>query len=420
MPSDASIYGMIRQHQPGPGPLELAGQGMQIRHMLDSQQLNALQRQQLEQAMAEDAAVKQAFSGMQPGQSIGDILPQLMRVSPKTGVAMQKTSTEQAAAASALEKSKAETFKLNMQQLRDQVASVRSDADLAMLRETTAKVLGPQAVADIPQTVADPNFAAWQQNKVLTGDKFLERLKPDVRPVNAGGQTVFRETNPNVPGFSPAPIAHTPTPGERETARHHGETERLAREAAERDKYGPPQEMTGPDGKQMLVMQDKKTGQLVDANTRQPVQGVGPKMGEQAQKQVSGVATVKDAITQYRDALKKWGATDIMNPNARARMGTIYNNMLLQAKEAYNLGVLNGPDYSILQEVITSPATLKGGITSKEALDDQAKKLDEIMTRVGQKVTQQQSGVTPPAAAAPPAPTRAQIDAELRRRGVMR
>ena len=41
--------------------------------------------------------------------------------------------------------------------------------------------------------------------------------------------------------------------------------------------------------------------------------------------------------------------------------------MMLQAKEAYNLGVLNGPDFQILQSVVTDPRSLTGAFTSKES-----------------------------------------------------
>lgn len=182
-----------------------------------------------------------------------------------------------------------------------------------------------------------------------------------------------------------------------ETERHNKATEAQraadAAATAAREQFGQPFEATGPDGKPKLVVQNKKTGAIVDANTKEPVSGIGPKPGEASQKQITGVETTKDAIKEYRAALKNWSASDIVNPNARAKMGTIYNNMLLQAKEAYNLGVLNGPDYMILQQVITNPASLTGGITSKSALDEQAKKLDELMGRVGQKVKTVQTGV---------------------------
>jgi len=106
------------------------------------------------------------------------------------------------------------------------------------------------------------------------------------------------------------------------------------------------------------------------------------KMSEAQKKQVIGVQNTKNAIQEYRDQLKGFGVMDLASPDARAAMGTKYNNMMLQAKEAYNLGVLNGPDFEILQSVITNPTSLKGAVTSKEALDKQAAELDRIMTQI--------------------------------------
>ena len=176
------------------------------------------------------------------------------------------------------------------------------------------------------------------------------------------------------------------------TIRGQNLTDDRARAQADREKFGAPIEVAGPNGP-MLVVQNRNNGGLADANTLQPIGGpVGPKVGETAQKQQIGVTNTQSAIKEYRDALKSMSPQDILQPNARARMGTIYNNMLLQAKEAYNLGVLNGPDYMILQQVITNPMSATGGITSKKALDDQAKKLDEIMGKVGATVIRTQTG----------------------------
>ena len=128
--------------------------------------------------------------------------------------------------------------------------------------------------------------------------------------------------------------------------------------------------------------------------------GPAEKLGETQVKQLVGVQNTRNAITEYRTAIKKFGVTDMMNPNARAKMGTVYNNMMLQAKEAYNLGVLNGPDYDILQSVVADPTSLRAGLISKDALDAQAAKLDEIMQRIGLTVGAASKQRTP--AATPP------------------
>ena len=133
--------------------------------------------------------------------------------------------------------------------------------------------------------------------------------------------------------------------------------------------------------------------------------GPGDKLPESQQKQVVGVQNLSNAIQEYRQALKSFGSLDALKPDQRAMMGTKYNNMMLQAKEAYNLGVLNGPDFDILQSVVTDPRSLKGVITSNKALDTQASELDRIMSGVAQTSSQlkPRGGATQPSNQGPKA-----------------
>jgi hypothetical protein len=151
-----------------------------------------------------------------------------------------------------------------------------------------------------------------------------------------------------------------------------------------------------------------------DGNLEAIPGGPATKPTESQQKQLTGVTNLQNAVQEYLSQLEGWGALDIANPNARARMGTKYNNMMLQAKEAYNLGVLNGPDFEILQRVITDPRTLTGAITSKEALGDQARELGRIMSSVGQTAATGQVRAKPGDKQKPAAPN---IDDLLRKYG---
>jgi hypothetical protein len=92
-------------------------------------------------------------------------------------------------------------------------------------------------------------------------------------------------------------------------------------------------------------------------------------------KQVTGSINLSDAITDYQSKIKGFGVKDFANPDKRAEMGNAYNNMMLQAKEAYNLGVLNGPDYDILQKVVRDPTNPSSLLFRNEALDKQAESL---------------------------------------------
>ena len=113
-----------------------------------------------------------------------------------------------------------------------------------------------------------------------------------------------------------------------------------------------------------------------------PAAGFQRSMGEGQKKQLSGIESLNGAIGEYVSQLDKWGKFSVLSPTARAEMGTKYNNMMLQAKEAYNLGVLNGPDLEILTAVVTDPRSYTGVITSKEALKNQATELSRIMSKV--------------------------------------
>lgn len=134
--------------------------------------------------------------------------------------------------------------------------------------------------------------------------------------------------------------------------------------------------------------------------------GPADKLPERQQNQVVGVQNLRDAISEYRAQLGTHSKLDALSPGARAEMGTKYQNMMLQAKEAYNLGVLNGPDLAVLQSVITDPMSINGLVTPRRSLDRQAAELDRIMVKIADAASQvRPRGASPgaPAAAAPAA-----------------
>lgn len=127
-----------------------------------------------------------------------------------------------------------------------------------------------------------------------------------------------------------------------------------------------------------------------DGSAPSIIPGVAPtpqKMGEKQSNQVAGIDGLSSAIDSYIAALDSWKPADALNVNKRALMGTLYNNMMLQAKEAYNLGVLNGPDYQILQSVIRDPSSIMGMLTSTEEMKRQATTLKREMNKVKSQIT---------------------------------
>jgi hypothetical protein len=140
---------------------------------------------------------------------------------------------------------------------------------------------------------------------------------------------------------------------------------------------GSPVAGVDPETGQPVFFQPSRTG---GAPTIVP--GVVPKAGEAQTKQIGGIDSLQSAISSYKDALKDWSPTDAADPIKRANMKTTYNNMMLQAKEAYGLGVLNGPDYAILTDTIADPTTAKGiAYGAFGALEGQADQLSALMAR---------------------------------------
>lgn len=149
------------------------------------------------------------------------------------------------------------------------------------------------------------------------------------------------------------------------------------------------------------------------------------KPSEGENKQIIGVQNTRNAIGEFRSELNNFSRLDSLKPKDRARIETKYRNMLMQAKEAYNLGVLNGPDLAILEQIIYNPTTVKGMVIGKEGIDAQAAELDRIMANI--KTTVQTRGAPlpqpsrTPSASEVPAPSQNfmdQINEERKRRGI--
>jgi len=113
-----------------------------------------------------------------------------------------------------------------------------------------------------------------------------------------------------------------------------------------------------------------------------PAQGFVKQPGEAAKKQLSGIEALNGSINEYVSELGDWNKAKMLSPDARAAMGTKYNNMMLQAKEAYNLGVLNGPDYKILTSIVADPTSASSVLLSNDAMKKQATELSRIMGTV--------------------------------------
>lgn len=128
-----------------------------------------------------------------------------------------------------------------------------------------------------------------------------------------------------------------------------------------------------------VFLQPGKTG-----NAPSVIQGFTPPVPKanvplEYSKQATSLLNMNDALDNYANELKGFKNFQMALPSERARIGNAYQNTLLQAKEIYNLGVLNGPDERILQNIISNPIDFKTAAISTEALVKQVDAMKDII-----------------------------------------
>lgn len=140
-------------------------------------------------------------------------------------------------------------------------------------------------------------------------------------------------------------------------------------------------------------------------------------LSSEQQKQVTGAQNTVNAINEFKSELQNFDPRSFANlsPESRAKIQTKYRNMQLQAKEAYNLGVLNGPDLTIIEQLVADPTSFAGAAIGKKAIDAQASELSRIVKDMGKVASSKPKTVTE-APLQPVMPSMSAIDAEIARR----
>ena len=129
-----------------------------------------------------------------------------------------------------------------------------------------------------------------------------------------------------------------------------------------------PFEVTGPDGKPMLVQQDKQ-GNIKPVQGYKP-KGDAPKISAEVQRQIGGVMNLDKTLDALEQELKGFDprGMDQINVTKRARITAIANQAWLSAKEAAALGALAGPDMKLMEGILSNPASLQGALVGGKGL----------------------------------------------------
>jgi len=384
---DASIIGGLKPPQ-FENPVNALARVLEVQNAQQSNDLNRLKMDEYQRGVEETKTLADIYRGAYGQDGKLDRNALLSGVASRgLGAkipALQKGLLETDELQGKVDKQKTELLDARLKQSRAFLETVSTPEDYIRWHEANHKdpVLGPALAAHgvtaetsrtaITEALKSPGGFEDLLNKSRLGiEKYTELNKPTFQTRNTGATTDTLQ----LPGLGGTPkvvntIKNTQSPDSAasigEQRRHNQKMEGFrSTEVAMGGKPPPGYRWNGP-------------------NLEAIPGGPGDKLPESQQKQVVGVNNLSNAIAEYRAQLKDYGKLDSLRPDARATMGTKYNNMMLQAKEAYNLGVLNGPDLEILTSVITDPRSLKGAVTSKEALDKQASELDRIMKKMGE------------------------------------
>ena len=110
-----------------------------------------------------------------------------------------------------------------------------------------------------------------------------------------------------------------------------------------------------------------------------PIAGPQRAAPEAYTKKADALLNMNDALDNYGNKLVGFTNVSMLRPDKRAEIGNAYQNTLLQAKEIYNLGVLNGPDKQILEQIIANPIDFRTAAISTDALIKQVDAMKNII-----------------------------------------
>jgi hypothetical protein len=93
-----------------------------------------------------------------------------------------------------------------------------------------------------------------------------------------------------------------------------------------------------------------------------------PLTGKPAE-QVTGAINYQKSLDKVQNLLDTYKGPELLDPNVRAQFKAAIRTAQLQGKEAFGLGVLNGPDLDILEQVITDPTAFDSFLKDRSTIN---------------------------------------------------
>lgn len=267
-----------------PDPIAQYSKGLQLKGLMTQQNLQ-------DQAAADDQATRAAYQSS-GGDSNAALKSLISGGQYKAAQALQKQMDEQAKSKADIGFTQARTGKTlddvqvsKIAQHRDELANVNSQQDAELwAKQGLDQGLYPGGQAQyqaglkqIQDAFRDPVLAQqWKQQAALGATKYIQENAPKYQTNNLGGKTVTMA----LPGLGGAPTmvasqVNTQSPdsiASTAVSRENSIRSDNRQKEANAQSFSKPFEVTGPDGKPILVRQDKQ-GNVT------PVEGFSPKAG---------------------------------------------------------------------------------------------------------------------------------------------
>lgn len=157
-----------------------------------------------------------------------------------------------------------------------------------------------------------------------------------------------------------------------EQRRRQEEADQRAREAADRAQW--------TYDEQRGVAINKITGETrpIMGQNGQPL---GPQLAESQLQQIRGLDSTIEAGNSFIRDMQGLGNTDMMDMNTRSKVGTAYTNLMLQAKDAYRLGVLAGEDLKLMETLVNNPLDWQFMARNPQVAVQQTRQLQELLMK---------------------------------------
>ena len=118
-----------------------------------------------------------------------------------------------------------------------------------------------------------------------------------------------------------------------------------------------------------------------------PVGAKPEKPTESYYSEAKGILNTNDAINNLKQVISNFTSSDMVNPARRAEIDQAHKTAVLLSKEMFKLGVLNGGDQKILEQVIPDPIAFSKGLVSIETIRKNMSSASNIVNNMNKNLS---------------------------------